>query len=98
MDTPFDALKVEVCIGHITYDDGTNQGTFQWIPRNNAYGIEILCNINDVRVHDTKEDYDAAVELAKAQADADDITEDNESPFIGAHHGDYDHQFIKLQP
>lgn len=86
---------IAIAEGHIGYDDGIDQGSFQWIHREGVYGIEILCNTNDVIVHKTKQDYDSAVQEAVSQA-YDKELEDSDSPFIAAYEGDYDYQFIKF--
>lgn len=80
----------------LSYDIGFDSGTLQLIPYNDKpYGVVIWCNINEVSVLQTKEDYDNTLAEAIEHADPDDDI-DMENPFINAYSTDYDAQFIKF--
>ena len=72
-------------------------GTIQALPmRPDTYGCVILCNINTAVLLNSYEYKDMLTD-ARAQADPDDPDVGTESPFIGAHGGEYDFKFVKLQ-
>lgn len=90
-----DLYEVSEEEGRVNFDDGDDQGSWQWIKADaDTYGAVIICNINDVCVVN-KEEYEEMLKDALAQSDPDDeISEEN--PFIGAYGGEYDYQFIKF--
>lgn len=89
---------IDITEGHIGYDDGIDQGSFQWMHKEDVYGVEILCNVNEVIAHKTKEDYESAIAYALDLADHSESEgiEDEDSPFIGSHSDDYDRQFVRF--
>jgi hypothetical protein len=94
-----DANKLEVVLtpNSIHYNDGENQGSLIFFKANkNTFGVSILCNINEVKVLNKKQ-YAEQLAEAIAQADPDDLEQENElTPFYAAYDGDYDYQFIKF--
>ena len=95
-----DRYEVDIVDGCITFDDGEDQGTYQWVKAHeDTYGVVIRCNVNEVRVVD-KDAWEEELDEAISQADPDDLDPDvmtDPAPFIGAYEGDYDYQFIKLK-
>lgn len=87
---------IAISEGHIGYDDGIDQGSFQWMHKEGVYGVEILCNVNEVIVHKTKEDYESAIAYATQESDPSEEIEDEDNPFIASYSDDYDRQFVRL--
>jgi len=87
--------RIEITEGCIEYGDSYNRGTYQWFQKDGVYGIEIICNTNDVIIHKTKQDYESAIQTALSQS-YDKELEDSDSPFIAAFEGDYDYQFVRI--
>ena len=99
-----DDWTIETERGSIYYSDDCDTGSFQWYKIDDAdvYGVVIRCNINEVNIVDKKE-YDANFKFAWKQRDPDDefeyesIDGVGDGVFIGAHHQDYDYQFIRFK-
>ena len=84
--------------GKILFDNGEDQGTWQWIKaEDNAYGVAIMCNINEVEVYD-RDGYFALLDDVIADADPDEVEEieSKDNVFLNAYQGEYDYQFLKL--
>lgn len=94
--------KSKLCFSYTSLDEygvDLDSGTIQVFPvmqSSIAYGVLIMCNINECRLLKDENEYNNALALVKKDADPTDFEEDDESPFIPAYKGDLDYQFIKL--
>lgn len=91
----YDVIETD---GKILFDNGEDQGTWQWIKaEDNAYGVAIMCNINEVEVYD-RDGYFALLDDVIADADPDEVEEieSKDNVFLNAYQGEYDYQFLKL--
>lgn len=80
-------------INYSAADDG--DGTYKLRPFvDGDYGVVIRCNINEADVLDWIHYQTMLASAIQQSHPLDEIDEDD--PFIGAHNGDYDYQFIKL--
>ena len=84
----------------ITYSGNTDEGSYQYFPyTEDIIGVVISTNVNEVVVVNNLTDWIDLVDIAKGQADPDELDEidfDEDSFFVPAYNGDYDYQFIKL--
>lgn len=90
--------EVEVTKGRVSFDNGEDQGSYQWIKApEDIYGVAIRCNVNEVEVCNEKQ-YSDLLDNVIAEADPDEVAEieSNEEVFLNAYEGDYDYQFIKF--
>lgn len=93
-----DTFDVEVNDGRISYENGEDQGSWQWIKADeDVYGVAIQCNVNEVEALN-KDEYFALLSDVIKEADPYDVEEieSMDKVFLGAYLGDYDYQFVKL--
>jgi hypothetical protein len=90
-----DDWDITIKRGCIIAENEEDAGTYQWMHlKEDTYGVVILTNVNDMDQYN-EVDYLNELDTAMAQSDPqDEIEVDN--PFICAHMGEYDYQFIKL--
>jgi hypothetical protein len=80
----------------IRYSIGEDNGSFMFI-KEEAFGVMILANVNEVVLLPRKKEWDFALSQAIKQSDPDDELDlSGNSIFIGAYEGEYDYQLIKL--
>ena len=90
--------EVEDTEGRIAFDNGEDQGSYQWIKASaDVYGVAIKCNVNEVSVLN-KQEYFALLGEVISEADPEEVDEmeSTDDVFLSAYGLDDDYQFIKF--